>query len=97
MGVGRKKQRRLAPKLLRIREALGLSQSGLRKELGLKGLYNSSISRYEAADLEPPLWVLLKYARAARVCLEVLVDDQLELPLNIPATQFYCPHCEKNE
>ena len=95
MGVrGKKKQRKLAPKLKKIREGLQLSQSQLIKELKLKGLGNSNISSYESGSLEPALWVLLKYAQAAQVCVDVLIDDDLDLPLEIPSKKFFCPHCE---
>jgi pyrimidine operon attenuation protein/uracil phosphoribosyltransferase len=38
-----------------------------------------------AGEREPALHVLLKYARIAGVCLDVLVDDDLDLPDRLPA------------
>jgi transcriptional regulator with XRE-family HTH domain len=40
----------------------------------------SHIHRFEAGIREPSLFVLLEYARMAGVPLEVLVDDELNLP-----------------
>jgi hypothetical protein len=47
-------------------------------------VYNQ-LSRYETGDREPPLRILLEYARVAGVCLDVLVDDDLDLPAKLPA------------
>lgn len=82
----RRKQDKLPHKLLDIRVALGLSQNELLKHLELDGeLFRTNISSYELGEREPPLFVLLKYARAAGVCLDVLVDDELSLPKRIPS------------
>ena len=35
---------------------------------------------YELGKREPPLPVLLKYARIAGVYVDVLIDDELDLP-----------------
>jgi transcriptional regulator with XRE-family HTH domain len=84
--TGRPKQIRLAEKLLQIRTSLGLSQNGMLRHLGLEeDLYRTNISSYELDEREPPLYVLLKYARAAGVCLDVLVDDDLDLPTKLPS------------
>jgi transcriptional regulator with XRE-family HTH domain len=87
MGNPRPKPERLAEKLLQIRTGLELSQTELLKRLGVEELivYNQ-ISRYETGDREPPLSVLLQYARVAGVHLEALVDDELELPDKLPAS-----------
>jgi transcriptional regulator with XRE-family HTH domain len=47
-------------------------------------LFRSSISKYELGTREPPLPVLLKYAQATGVCVDVLIDDQVDLPKKIP-------------
>jgi hypothetical protein len=39
----------------------------------------------ESGVREPPLLVLLSYARVAGVYVDVLIDDELELPLKLPA------------
>ncbi|MGA9995261.1 MAG: helix-turn-helix transcriptional regulator [Pyrinomonadaceae bacterium] len=85
-GGARMKQERLAEKLLQIRLALGLSQSELLKRLGVEDLivYNQ-ISRYENGKREPPLKILLAYARVANVSTDVLIDDELDLPARLPS------------
>jgi hypothetical protein len=40
----------------------------------------SSISGYELSQREPPLLVLLKYARLAHCTMEELVDDKINWP-----------------
>jgi transcriptional regulator with XRE-family HTH domain len=56
------------------------------RRLGLHKSYDrSSISGYERGEREPPLPVLLRYAKVANVCLDILADDQLELPTKLPA------------
>jgi transcriptional regulator with XRE-family HTH domain len=78
----RERPKQLGRKLALIRTRLGLTQPELIKELGVKGepLYPSSISLYEQGKREPPLLVLLKYARLAGVTMESLVDDKMKLP-----------------
>ncbi len=70
---------RLGEKLLTIRQRLGLSQTAMCKALELEVNY-SAISNYELGTREPPLPVLLRYARLAGVIMDVLVDDDLDLP-----------------
>lgn len=85
--VARPKPARLAEKLLRIRAALGLSQNGMLSRLGLdEKLFRSAVSGYELGTREPPLPVLLKYAAAAGVWVDVLIDDGLDLPAELPCT-----------
>jgi transcriptional regulator with XRE-family HTH domain len=75
---------RLAEKLLQIRNALGLSQNEIIKHLGLEDvLYRSNVSGFEVGEREPPLPVLLKYARAAGVSVDVLIDDEMDLPTRL--------------
>ena len=72
---------RLPAKLLQIRETLGLSQSEMIKRLGFDAeMVAARISEFELGKNEPPLPVLLAYARAAGVSTDVLIDDDLELP-----------------
>jgi transcriptional regulator with XRE-family HTH domain len=76
---------RLAQKLLHIRTTLGLSQNGLIRHLGLTELLSqNAISAFEQGRREPPLPVLLQYARVAGVWMDVLVDDELDLPAKLP-------------
>lgn len=80
------KPKRLPEKLLQIRTALGLSQNGMLRCLGLpEKLIQTSISGYERGAREPSLLVLLEYARVAGIYMDVLVDDALELPEKLPA------------
>lgn len=84
--VSRQKPERLARKLLQIRESLGLSQNGMLRLLGLEGEYfQSSVSGYELGTKEPPLPVLLAYARTVGISTDVLIDDDLELPEKLSA------------
>jgi transcriptional regulator with XRE-family HTH domain len=76
----------LAKKLLKIRTSLGLSQNGMIRRLGFsEELSQDYISAYERGVREPPLPVLLQYARTANVLVEVLIDDELDLPKQIPS------------
>jgi transcriptional regulator with XRE-family HTH domain len=52
-------------------------------------LYPASISLYEQGKREPPLLVLLAYARAAGVTMEMLVDDGIDLPEPLPSLKGY--------
>ena len=80
------RQGRLAGKLIQIRQALGLSQSEMLWRLGFGDTLDyKRISEYELDKNEPPLAVLLSYARVAGVCMDVLVDDELDLPAKLPA------------
>ena len=91
MGVkARQKPARLAEKLLQIREALGLSQNELIRRLGVE-LAQNRISDYELGKGEPSLPLLLSYARLAGVCLERLVDDELDLPAKMPGKSQHRP------
>lgn len=82
----RMKQKRLAEKLIQIRTALDLSQTEMLRRLGFEDqLDYKRISEYELGKNEPPLAVLLKYARVAGVCLDSLVDDEMDLPEKLPS------------
>jgi transcriptional regulator with XRE-family HTH domain len=86
MGAPRQKPERLAEKLLQIRLALGLSQDGMLERLGLADeFFRSRISAYELGNREPPLPVLLRYARLVGISTDVLIDDELDLPAKLPA------------
>ena len=77
----REKTIHLAEKLIRIRTALGLSQTELLRHLDLTSYYHHTrISLWERGNREPPIKVLLKYARVAGISTDVLIDDDLELP-----------------
>jgi hypothetical protein len=83
----RRKQKRLGEKLLQIRETLKLSQNEMLWHLGLSEKYKRTIiSNYEQDHREPPLFVLLGYARLAGICVDAIVDDEVEVPKRLPAT-----------
>ena len=70
----------LAEKLLTIRKQLGLSQGEIAERIGLdKKKGSGRISEYEAGSREPNLILILNYARLAKVCTCVLIDDAADL------------------
>lgn len=83
----RPKPARLAAKLRQIRAALGLTQQQMFERLGetKTALYPGHIGLYESGQREPPLPVLLKYARTVGVYVDVLIDDEMDLPDHLPA------------
>jgi transcriptional regulator with XRE-family HTH domain len=83
----RQRPMRLAAKLQAIRTQLDLTQEQMIERLDCPRipLYPASISQYEMGKREPPLLVLLQYARVAGVSMEMLVDDALDLPDKLPA------------
>src|SRR5436853_6868235 len=89
MGRSRRPQpEHLAEKLLQVRLRLGLSQSQMLRSLGDTGtkIHAAHLSEYESGKREPPLAVLLQYARAAGVPVEVLIDDGQDLPARLLAS-----------
>ena len=81
----RPRPERLAEKLLQIRQSLGLSQNEMLVALGLEEkVFRSAVSGYELGTREPPLPVLLKYARLAGVSTDGLIDDKMDLPKRMP-------------
>lgn len=86
--AARRKPARLAQKLLSIRAGLDLSQNGMSRRMGFADeLSQAEISMFERGIRVPPLPVLLEYARAANVYLEVLIDDSLDLPAKLPSRE----------
>jgi transcriptional regulator with XRE-family HTH domain len=81
----RPRPERLAEKLLQIRQGLGLSQNEMLVALGLEEkVFRSAVSGYELGTREPPLPVLLKYARLAGISTDILIDDKMDLPKRMP-------------
>jgi transcriptional regulator with XRE-family HTH domain len=86
MGSQRPTPKRLAQKLLEIRQKLNLSQNGLIHQMELEEtLSREKISAYERGERVPSLSVLLQYARVAGVWVDVLIDDELDLPTKLPS------------
>jgi transcriptional regulator with XRE-family HTH domain len=82
--ASRPKPDKLAEKLKQIRLSLDLSQTDMLVKLGYsseKKDFRSVISAYELGKREPTLIDLLKYARLAKVSVEVLIDDEIDLIL----------------
>lgn len=86
MGAPRSQTAGLADKLRLIRLSLGLSQAQMVEKLISQKLpaplkiYPGNISRFEQGLREPTPLILLAYARAADVSVEVLIDSDLKLP-----------------
>jgi len=78
VGQRRQKPKRLARKLLAIRQRLGVSQTEMARLLELKTTY-TVVSSFETGRREPDLIVLLHYARLGRVPMETLADDKAKL------------------
>ncbi len=84
--VKRPRPEKLGEKLLQIRSALDLSQNEMLRALGWdEKVDRSAISDWENDAREPPLPILLEYARAANLYVEVLIDDRLDLPDSLPS------------
>ena len=80
----RPKPARLAFKLLSIREALDISQAEMVKRLDYPKIHPAHVSGYERGEREPPLPVLLRYARMIGISTDVLIDDEMDLPARLP-------------
>jgi len=87
MGKGRRERPRfLGEKLRTIRDQLGLSQNEMLRQLGLDEEFTrAELSAYERGVREPPSRVLLTYSAVARVWVNVLLDDDLDLPAKLPS------------
>ncbi|HMF58487.1 MAG TPA: helix-turn-helix transcriptional regulator [Pyrinomonadaceae bacterium] len=81
----RPKPKHLAVKLLRIRQALDISQAEMVKRLDFPKIHPAHVSGFERGEREPPLPVLLRYARMAGISTDVLIDDELNLPARLKA------------
>jgi transcriptional regulator with XRE-family HTH domain len=91
MGRGaRRRPKLLAAKLRAIRDRLGsLSQAILVERLGLAEYVNpNEISDFERGVREPDLLTLKAYADVAGVSTDVLIDDALDLPDELPAKRI---------
>lgn len=78
--------KRLASKLRQIRLALNLTQEEMAGDIKLTKSTTrpGHISEFEHGRREPTLPVLLRYARLAGVYVDVLIDDDLDLPKRLP-------------
>ena len=83
MGIGRKQRssEKLSAKLLAIRQSLSMSQMQMVDALQApQRMGPQHISSFERGLREPPLSVVLSYARLAGVNVEALIDDSMALP-----------------
>lgn len=73
---------RLGVKLFCIRERLKFTQSELAEKLsrGQIAISKQHISAYEKGVREPGSIILLRYSRLIGINVEILIDDDLELP-----------------
>ncbi|MFL6335344.1 MAG: helix-turn-helix transcriptional regulator [Pyrinomonadaceae bacterium] len=82
----RPRPKRLAAKLRQIRAQLDLTQEQMAERL--KGIESppqpGHISEFESGRREPSLLFLLGVARLAGVMMELLVDDEVDLPAKLP-------------
>jgi transcriptional regulator with XRE-family HTH domain len=80
------KPARLGQKIVEIRRRLGLSQNGLIRYLGLtEEMFQGDISAFELGNRVPDLRILLLLAKSVGVFVDVLIDDELDLPKKLPA------------
>ena len=81
MGHAKLRPKLLAEKLIQIREALGLSQRGIAERLAQRAgveITYKNISKYEQKGV-PPMEVVLAYARAGKVQMESIIDDEVSV------------------
>jgi transcriptional regulator with XRE-family HTH domain len=76
----------LGEKLRQIRGAFNLTLEQIIEQLDYKDspIYPTNISGMERGEREPPLLLLLAYARLAGISTDVLIDDEIDLPRNLP-------------
>lgn len=82
---------RLAEKLTQIRLRLGLTQAEMFERLGDTGtrLRVGHVGEFETGNRVPTLQVVLAYARVAGIPMELIVDDDLDLPSRLPSKPDY--------
>lgn len=72
----------LGKKLRQIRASLDLTLEQIIERLDYKDspLYPTNISGMERGEREPPLTLLLAYARLVNISTDILIDDERNLP-----------------
>jgi transcriptional regulator with XRE-family HTH domain len=81
----RKRPDQLGRKLREIRDSFGLSQELMLAKLGFSKDDRNNLSNYETDKREAPSELVVAYAKAVRVNVEVLLDDKRELPKAVRA------------
>lgn len=76
---------RLGEKLRQIRASLGFTLEQMIERLGYTDspIYPTNMSGMERGEREPPLLLLLAYARLVGISTDVLIDDALDLPRSL--------------
>jgi transcriptional regulator with XRE-family HTH domain len=66
-----------------------VSQNGIIIKLGYQdtGMTSGTISNYELGKREPPTHIIHAYARLANIYVDVLLDDDVDLPDLIPSDE----------
>jgi|SRR5215213_10172894 len=81
--AARPKPLNLTRKLKEIREYLGFSQNEMLRALGLAETSNRSlISGFELGTKEPSLITLIAYADLAKITVDAIVRDNVDLDLS---------------
>ncbi|HEV7644788.1 MAG TPA: helix-turn-helix transcriptional regulator [Pyrinomonadaceae bacterium] len=80
------KPERIGEKVREIRRKLGITQEQIFELLTHHGakIHVGYIARYEINERTPTMLVTLAYARAVGIPMEILVDDELDLPKKLP-------------
>ena len=87
----RPRPKRLGVKLRQIRAKLNLTLEQMIEKLDYKDspIYPTNISGMERGEREPPLLLLLTYARLVGISTDVLIDDRLELPNRLSSSHTH--------
>ena len=77
--------KRLGEKLKAIRDSFGLTQEELiaRLDYDDSALHHQNISGFEKNIREANLLILIAYCDLAGICLDILVRDELDLPVKL--------------
>jgi len=70
--------KKLGAKLREIRASLDLSRRQMLDRLGLGDHHHHFAAMWERGYCEPPLIILLRYAEAAGISTDVLINDELD-------------------
>ena len=82
MGSNRKRPARLGEKLAAVRGKFGYSLAEMANFLSDDELsiHRQDVHKYENNQTDPPLVILLRYSRLARVPMDIVAVDNLDLP-----------------
>jgi transcriptional regulator with XRE-family HTH domain len=82
VGYSRRIPARLGEKLAAVRSKLGCSFAEMADKLSddADSVSKSHVHQFENGKLDPPLVILLRYSKLARVKMEIFADDSKDLP-----------------